>query len=138
MLADFGAEFGDPVPDAALAAERIAELLAGGETEAVIVSAPEPQGFALLRHRPGLYSRAPEAYLQELYVRPERRGEGLGRALMEAVVGLVVDLGCDRIDLGTEVGDAAARALYERMGFTNFAGDEGDADAQMLFYEREL
>ena len=44
--------------------------------------------------------------------------------------------GADRIDLNTSEDDVAARALYERTGFTN---REGSPDGPvMLYYEREL
>ena len=44
--------------------------------------------------------------------------------------------GATRMDLGTSTDDTAARALYEKLGFTN---DERPPDGPvMLFYEREL
>ena len=45
-----------------------------------------PDGFAQLRFRPSLYTGALDAHLEELYVAPERRGQGLGRALLEAAI----------------------------------------------------
>jgi ribosomal protein S18 acetylase RimI-like enzyme len=67
---------------------------------------------------------------------PERRGQGLGRALMEAAIELARREGADRMDLGTSEDDVAARALYESLGFTN---REGKPDGPiMYFYEREL
>ena len=76
-----------------------------------------------------------EAYLAELYVVPDTRGQGHGRALMEAVLELAKREGADYIELGTGEDDTAARALYESLGFTN----RGNADGSVnYFYERDL
>jgi GNAT superfamily N-acetyltransferase len=135
MLHDFNREYDEPTPEPEEIARRLTELMAGGDT-AVLLAGDGPDGLALLRFRPGLWSRAQECYLAELYVVPERRGHGLGRALMEAALDLARTEGADRIDLGTSESDVAARALYERMGFTN---REGGPDGPIMYvYEREL
>ena len=67
---------------------------------------------------------------------PDRRGQGLGRALMEAAIELARHKGADHMDLGTSEDDVAARALYESLGFIN---REGRPDGPITyFYEREL
>ena len=95
-----------------------------------------PDGFAELRFRPSLYTGALDAYLEELYVVPGRRGLGLGRTLLEAAMDHARQRGAARIDLNTSVDDVAARALYESAGFTNREG--GSEGPQMLYYERDL
>jgi ribosomal protein S18 acetylase RimI-like enzyme len=76
------------------------------------------------------------SYLEELYVVPSLRGKGLGRALLDAAMDVARDGGATQMELGTSETDTAARALYERAGFTN---REGSPDGPvMLFYEREL
>jgi ribosomal protein S18 acetylase RimI-like enzyme len=135
LLDAFNREFDEASPGAAWIAERLGELLAGGDT-VVLVGGEGPEGVAVLRFRPGLWSRALECYLAELYVVPSRRGRGLGRALLEASMRLARERGADRIELGTSEDDVAARALYESMGFTN---REGGADGPIMYvYEREL
>ena len=116
-------------------AERAAPLIASGEVT-VLFAGEGPDGFAELRFRPSLYTGALDAHLEELYVRPERRGEGLGRALLEAAMELARKRGAARIDLNTSVSDVAARALYESAGFTNREG--GREGPTMLYYERDL
>ena len=54
--------------------------------EAVRLAGDGPDGFAQLRFRPSVYEDALEAYLEQLYVIPDRRGEGLGRALLDAAM----------------------------------------------------
>jgi ribosomal protein S18 acetylase RimI-like enzyme len=111
------------------------ELLPDGEP-AVLLADPGPSGLAVLRFRPGIYSSAPECYLAELYVVPDDRGRGIGRALMEAALDLARTRGAEYIDLGTSEADVAARALYESLGFSN-RGGEPDGPLE-YFYERDL
>jgi ribosomal protein S18 acetylase RimI-like enzyme len=135
LLHDFNSEFDDPTPGPRALAERFRELLAGDET-VVLLGGDGPHGLAVLRFRPGIWTRALECYLAELYVVPERRGYGLGRALMEAAIELARLNGADHMDLGTSEDDVAARALYESLGFSN---REGKPDGPInYFYEREL
>jgi ribosomal protein S18 acetylase RimI-like enzyme len=135
LLQAFNAEFGDPTPSAEVIAERAAPLIESGEVT-VLFAGEGPEGFAQLRFRPSLYTGALDAYLEELYVVPERRGQGLGRALLEAAMEHARQRGAAHIDLGTSEADVAARALYESAGFTN---REGDPDGPtMLYYERDL
>jgi len=76
-------------------------------------------------------------YLEELYVVPDRRGEGLGRAIMEAALDAARHRGATTMELGTAANDTAARGLYEALGFTNLERP-GDPATSMLYYEREL
>src|SRR5512139_4094251 len=55
--------------------------------------------------------------LTNLDVEADRRGEGIGRALVAAVERLVVDLGYQRICLGVGVDNPGARRLYDRLGY---------------------
>jgi ribosomal protein S18 acetylase RimI-like enzyme len=135
LLHDFNHEFEEPTPDPRTIAERIEKLLAADEIM-VLLGGSKPNGLALLRFRPALYKDALDCYLEELYVVPERRGQGLGRALMEAAMDLARREGAAYMDLGTGEDDVAARALYERLGFNNRGGrPDGPVN---YFYEREL
>ena len=135
LLHRFNSEFGEATPDAEVIAERAAPLLESGEVTVLFVG-EGPDGFAELRFRPSLYTGALDAYLEELYVVPERRGRGMGRALLEAAMEHARARGAARIDLGTSEDDVAARALYESTGFTNREG--GPDGPKMLYYERDL
>lgn len=135
LLHDFNTEFQEPTPGPAALAERIGQLLAGGDT-AVLVGGAEVDGLVVLRFRTSIWTKGLECYLAELYVAPHRRGQGLGRALMEAALELAGDEGADYMDLGTSEDDAAARALYESLGFTNREG--GPGGPLSYYYEREL
>jgi ribosomal protein S18 acetylase RimI-like enzyme len=135
LLDAFNREYDEPTPGPERLAARIRELLAGGDT-AVLVGGAGPDGLAVLRFRAGLSTAALECYLAELYVVPPLRGRGLGRVLLEAAMELARERGADRMDLGTSEDDIAARALYERLGFTN--RERGTDGPIMYVYEREL
>jgi ribosomal protein S18 acetylase RimI-like enzyme len=134
LLHDFNREFDEPTPGVDALSARVRELLAA-DTTVLLVGKP-PVGLAVLRFRPSIWTDGLECYLAELYVVPERRGQGLGRALMEAAMELARVRGATHMDLGTSDDDVAARALYESLGFSN---REGRPDGPvMYFYEREL
>jgi GNAT superfamily N-acetyltransferase len=63
-------------------------------------------------------------YLQDLFVAPEWRGGGIGRALIEAVYERARQAGASRVHWLTQEGNATARALYdglaERSGFIQY------------------
>jgi GNAT superfamily N-acetyltransferase len=135
LLHAFNSEYGEPEPDAETIATRAAPLIESGEVS-VLFAGEGPDGFAELRFRPSLYTGALDAYLEELYVVPDRRGHGLGRALLEAAMDHARDRGAARIDLNTSTNDVAAMRLYESVGFTNREG--GPDGPTMLYYERDL
>ena len=135
LLHDFNTEYDDYTPGPRAMAERIAQLLESGDVR-VLLGGAGPDGLALLRFRPSLWSQTLDCYLEELYVVPDRRGQGLGQALMEAAMELARQEGAAHMDLGTAESDVAARALYEKLGFSN---REGKPDGPVnYFYEREL
>jgi ribosomal protein S18 acetylase RimI-like enzyme len=135
MQIEFNAEFGDDSPEHDVLAERIRAHIASGEMY-FLLAGNGPGGHAQVALHPTLYSAGPNAYLGELWVRPERRGEGLGRALLEAAMDEARRRGCDHIDITTSMDDEAARGLYESAGFTN---SEGDPDGPLMtYYERDL
>ena len=97
----------------------------------VLLVGEGPDGFAQLRYRPWVYSAGPNAhsYLEELYVVPKQRGQGLGRALLEAAMDAARDEGATHMELGTSETDTAARGavrergLHEPRGKPRRAGD---------------
>jgi ribosomal protein S18 acetylase RimI-like enzyme len=135
LLDRFNREFTDPTPGPEALAERMTALVAGGETS-VLVAGDGPEGLAVLRLRRAIWTPGYECHLAELYVVPERRGLGLGRALLVAALDEARRRGADTMDIGVDGGDTAARRLYESMGFTNRVA--GDPDEVMYFYERDI
>jgi ribosomal protein S18 acetylase RimI-like enzyme len=135
LMHDFNTEFDEPTDEPEVLERRYRAQLSSGDVT-VLLGGGGPDGFAQLRYRGQIYSDAPAAYLEELYVAAPKRGEGLGRALLEAAMEEARERGADHIDLGTAESDTAARGLYESAGFTN---REGKPDGPvMLYYERDL
>lgn len=73
-------------------------------------------GFAhCVLHR-GTWSISQHCYLEDLYVAPDARGAGTGRALIEAVYREADRRGADRVYWLTHETNGTARALYDRIG----------------------
>ncbi len=137
LLRAFNAEYDDPAPPQELMAARIRALLEHGDT-IILVAGEPPCALSVTRFRPGLWSPRPESYLAELYVVPERRGQGIGRALMVQTMAVAREKGADTLELGTGEADVVARRLYESLGFTNTEHGPGGVETVSYFYEREL
>jgi ribosomal protein S18 acetylase RimI-like enzyme len=137
LLHDFQEEFDEPSPGVEALTGRYEELIRNRDMT-VLLAGDGPDGFVQIRYRPWVYSAGPNAhsYLEELYVVPGLRGNGIGRALLKAAMDTARGEGATHMELGTSEDDRAARALYESAGFVN---REGRPDGPvMYFYEREL
>jgi len=132
LLDRFNREFGEPSPGEEWLAARMAGLLTGGDTD-VVLGGDGPDGVAVLRFRPSIWTAGDECYLAELYVVPAHRNAGLGRAIMDAAIRHARRRGADWMSIEVDEPDLAARHLYESLGFTN-----RDNGAVMYVYEREL
>ena len=136
LLHDFNDEFEERTPPPEVLAERLGPILAEDDATEVLLGGDPPIGIAVLRLRRSIFEDGLTAYLEELYVVPAHRGEGLGRALLDAVLERSRERGARSIELGTSEDDTAARGLYESAGFIN---REGGPDGPVMYaYEREL
>jgi len=134
LLHDFNTEYEEQTPPVGELTRNAERMLREGEMT-VLLTGQGPDGLALLRFRPSVWTDQQEAYLQELYVVPDLRGRGIGEALMQAVLSTCREHNAAWIELNTGEADLAARTLYKKLGFTNEEGPDGVA---MLYYEREL
>ncbi|MCB5991942.1 GNAT family N-acetyltransferase [Janibacter melonis] len=136
LLFDFNTEFVTPTPAAAVLAARFERLL---EREDVVVllarEGGEDIGFAYLTYRPTPYGDGPLVQLEELYVRPALRDEGVGAALLGRALDDAVAVGAVELDINVDAVDIDTRRFYERWGFS--CVDPGTGDL-MLCYIREL
>lgn len=73
-------------------------------------------GFALFFHSFSTFLAQPGIYLEDLFVLPERRGHGIGRALLEHLAQIAVERGCGRLEWAVLDWNRAAIGFYERLG----------------------
>jgi GNAT superfamily N-acetyltransferase len=119
---------GEPLPQAF--AGRLARDVEGGNLEVLSARAGGSLvGVAVLAFRPNVSLGADFASVEELHVRPEERGRGVGRALLAAVVERCRGRGVSYVEVQT---DDEAAAFYEALGF------EPETDVRVLFRSYEL
>jgi GNAT superfamily N-acetyltransferase len=71
------------------------------------------KGFAIHQHHPSTWVMGNDCYLEDLFVAPEARGQGLGRALITDLADLARARGWHRLYWHTDEGNATARKLYD-------------------------
>ncbi len=76
----------------------------------------QPVGFALFFHNFSTFLAQPGIYLEDLFVIPEQRGRGVGRALLERLAQVAVDRGCGRLEWAVLNWNQDAIRFYERLG----------------------
>ena len=74
------------------------------------------QGFALFFHNFSTFEGRPGIYLEDLFVRPEARGSGLGKALLAHLAGLVVERDCARLEWSVLDWNTPAIGFYQSLG----------------------
>jgi GNAT superfamily N-acetyltransferase len=75
-----------------------------------------PAGFALFFYNFSTFVGRPGLYLEDLFVIPEHRGQGLGKALLLHLAQLAHDRGCGRMEWSVLDWNAPAIAFYESLG----------------------
>jgi ribosomal protein S18 acetylase RimI-like enzyme len=83
----------------------------------VAVEGEKTIGFAALSFLWTLERGGRAAWLDELYVVPERRGAGIGRKLLHAAMEVAAAAGCRAVDLEIDGEHQRAASLYRREGF---------------------
>ncbi|HEY8551605.1 MAG TPA: GNAT family N-acetyltransferase [Vicinamibacterales bacterium] len=73
-------------------------------------------GFALFFHNYSTFLGRPGLYLEDLFVRADARGQGIGRRLLSAVAAVAVARGCGRLDWAVLNWNEPAIGFYRRMG----------------------
>ena len=99
--------------------EKLTDSLFGERRYAETIIAEdddEPVGFALFFHNYSTFLAQPGIYLEDLFVLPEKRGGGVGRALLERLAQLAVERGCGRLEWAVLDWNVDAIRFYERLG----------------------
>ena len=75
-----------------------------------------PAGFALFFQNFSTFLARPGIYLEDLYVRPDFRRRGLGRALLARLGALAVERGCGRFEWAVLDWNEDAIGFYRKLG----------------------
>jgi GNAT superfamily N-acetyltransferase len=75
-----------------------------------------PAGFALYFFNYSTFLARPGLYLEDLFVKPEFRGQGLGKALLLHLARLARDRGCGRMEWAVLDWNTPAIEFYESLG----------------------
>lgn len=76
----------------------------------------EPAGFALFFHNFSTFLGRPGIYLEDLCVKPELRGKGIGRAILAYLAKLAKERGCGRLEWSVLDWNEPAIRLYKGIG----------------------
>ncbi|MBY0455950.1 MAG: GNAT family N-acetyltransferase [Gemmataceae bacterium] len=88
---------------------RYAEVLLAEDAGVVV-------GFALFFHNYSTFRGRPGIYLEDLFVVPEARGKGFGKALLRALARLAVERDCARMEWSVLNWNAPSIAFYKALG----------------------
>ena len=111
--------------------ERSAECLLGEEDGVVV-------GFALFFHNFSTFVGRKGLYLEDLFIVPERRGRGYGKAFLKHLARIAVDRGCGRMEWICLDWNESALSIYRSIGATplsDWTVQRLDEDAMRRFAE---
>ncbi len=108
-------------PDAVrLDREELREYLFGARPYAEVILAETDSGasagFALFFHNFSTWEGKPGIYLEDLFVRPEYRGHGYGKALLSKLAALAVERGCARLEWAVLDWNEPSIQFYKALG----------------------
>ena len=115
----------------------VSELIGDPATEYLLIGEPE-RGFAQIRYRLSVWESGEDAWLEDVFVREDARGDGYGRTLVNAAIERAKSRGCARIQLETNRNNAAAVKLYESVGFAASHLPEYWGDAPDICFTKPL
>ena len=98
---------------------QLADVLFGEKPTAEVVLAFEdktPVGFAVFFHNFSTWLGRPGLYLEDLFVRPDARGKGYGRALLVHLAKIASERGCGRMEWAVLDWNEPAIKFYRTLG----------------------
>src|ERR1043166_5143754 len=95
--------------DSLFGSPRFAEVIIGEEDGAAV-------GFAIFFHNYSTFLAQPGIYLEDLFVKPEARGCGYGKALLARLAQLAVERGCGQVEWAVLDWNAPSIAFYKALG----------------------
>ncbi len=98
---------------------RLRETLFGAEPAASVIfafDADKPMGFAVFYFTYSTFAGLPGLYLEDLFVKQEARGLGVGRQLLRRLARLAKEKGCCRIEWAVLHWNETAIGFYRKLG----------------------
>jgi GNAT superfamily N-acetyltransferase len=99
--------------------DGVRESLFGAHPGAEVLLAEQggtPVGFALFFHSYSTFLGRRGLYLEDLFVLPERRGQGIGKALLERLAAVAVERDCGRMEWAVLDWNTPAIDFYKKLG----------------------
>jgi len=99
--------------------ERLRETLFGAKPAAEVLLAHwegECAGFAVFFATYSTFLAQPGLYLEDLYVKPDMRGNGIGLALLKHLARIAAERGCGRLEWGVLEWNQPAIRFYKKLG----------------------
>jgi GNAT superfamily N-acetyltransferase len=99
--------------------EQLVDVLFGERPSAEVLLAFEgesPVGFAVYFYNFSTWLGRPGLYLEDLFVKPEKRGKGYGRALLVELAKIARDRGCGRMEWAVLNWNEPAIKFYQALG----------------------
>src|SRR5207253_5874100 len=99
--------------------ERLVDVLFGEKPVAEVLLAFEgksPVGFAVFFHNFSTWLGRPGLYLEDLFVKPDKRGKGYGRAFLVDLAKVARDRGCGRMEWAVLDWNEPAIKFYQTLG----------------------
>src|SRR5438309_9049675 len=99
--------------------DQLVDVLFGKKPAAEVLLAFEddlPIGFAVFFHNFSTWLGRPGLYLEDLFVKPEKRGKGYGRALLVELAKIARDRGCGRMEWAVLNWNEPAIKFYRALG----------------------
>ncbi|MEA2554169.1 MAG: hypothetical protein QOJ65_2345 [Fimbriimonadaceae bacterium] len=76
----------------------------------------EPAGFALFFHNYSTFLSKPGIFLEDLFVKPELRGHGIGKALLRRLASIATERGCGRLEWAVLDWNEPSIKFYQSLG----------------------
>jgi GNAT superfamily N-acetyltransferase len=124
LLVRFRDHYGRSSPSGDSVLASVGQLIRRSDTEFWLAAADRqapPTGICQLRFRHSVWTAAEDCWLEDLYVAPEARRLGLGRALVQRTLDRALERGCHRVELDTNEDNRDAIRLYRSLGFSDTA-----------------
>ena len=99
--------------------ERLRESLFGAHPAAEVIIAEHDgvaAGFALFCHNYSTFLAQRGIWLEDLFVRPEHRGHGIGRLMLERLAAIAVERDCGRLEWAVLDWNSPAIGFYRSLG----------------------